>query len=139
MRCFLVHVLTHSFLTLDGASSLTLFFKLMLLCVSSRISSSYTAVLHVGASEIINICTRADEPDLLRDIIGAQEELDDYLQDEVEAKFSAFSRRGKLEENLRKLTLRLMDVMVADLGFKDGPLESIVPYILSDPRGMAPN
>lgn len=102
-------------------------------------STSSTAVLHVGASELINICARADEPDLLRDLVYAQEELDAVKLDDVEANFSAFSKKGELEGKTRKLTMYLMDIIVGELGFKDSPTNTVVPYIKSDPRGIPPN
>lgn len=100
--------------------------------------SSSNAVLHIGASEMINLCNRKDEPDLLRDLVYAKSEEDAFKLDEVETGFKAFTSKGDLENATRKLVDYLMDIVLSDLGFRYSPVDGVIPYLLSAPRGIPP-
>mmetsp|Transcript_19882 Transcript_19882/g.27392 ORF Transcript_19882/g.27392 Transcript_19882/m.27392 type:complete len:80 (+) Transcript_19882:2347-2586(+) len=60
-------------------------------------------VLHIGPSELMKLCDRKDEPDLLRYLIYAQnyeqEEIDgvNYKQDEIAEGFKVFTEKGMRE------------------------------------------
>jgi hypothetical protein len=102
-------------------------------------SISETSVLHLGASELIRICNHHDEPDLLRDIVYAQNEEDTLKLDDVEKGFSELSAKGELQRKTQALIGKLMEIVLGDLGFYISPQETIVPYIRSGPRGIFPS
>ena len=100
---------------------------------------SETAILHLGASELIRICNHFDEPDLLRDLVYAQNEEDSFKQDEIENGFSELTAKGELQRKTNALIARVMQIVLGDLGFYISPQETVVPYIRSGPRGIFPS
>lgn len=100
---------------------------------------SETAILHLGASELIRICNHFDEPDLLRDLVYAQNEEDALKLDEIENGFAELTAKGELQRKTNALIARVMQIVLNDLGFYISPQETVVPYIKSGPRGIFPS
>jgi hypothetical protein len=100
---------------------------------------SETAVLHLGASELIRICNHFDEPDLLRDLVYAQTEEDTLKLDDIEKGFSELTVKGDLHRKTQALIGRLMYIVMGDLGYYISPQDTVVPYIRSGPRGIFPS
>ncbi len=101
-------------------------------------SSSVTAILHIGASELIRMCNLVDEPDLLRDLVNAQIEEDGFNVDDIEAGFKEFTEKGQVEKKTQSLSNMLVDIVLKDIGFFISPQDTIVPYIVSAPKGILP-
>ena len=100
---------------------------------------SETAVLHIGASELIRICEHFDEPDLLKDLVLAQAEEDSLELDDIEKGFSELTAKGDLRRKTQSLINRLMEIVLGDLGYYISPQDTVVPYIRSGPRGIFPS
>lgn len=100
---------------------------------------SETSILHIGASELIRLCNYFDEPDLLRDIVYAQNEEDTLKLDDIEQGFSELTVKGDLHRKTQNLIGKLMKIVLEDLGFYISPQETIVPYLRSGPRGILPS
>lgn len=100
--------------------------------------TSLTSILHVGPSELIRLCDLVDEPDLLRDIVTAQEEEVGWKVDDIEAGFKEFTEKGQLEKKTQTLHNILIDIILKDLGFFISPQETVVPYFKTAPRGIFP-
>ncbi|RYH20765.1 hypothetical protein EON65_22480 [archaeon] len=101
-------------------------------------ATSQTSVLHLGPSELMRICSHADEPDLMADMVTAQVMQDQSIADVIEEGFKEFTKKGELESKTKSLVDIYVDVVLRDLGFYMSPLDTVVPYVLSAPKGIFP-
>jgi hypothetical protein len=101
-------------------------------------ATSLTSVLHIGPSELMRICQHIDEPDLLTDIVTAQTMQESSAPDEIEDGFKEFTDKGELENKTKALVDILVNIVLNDLGFLMSPLDTVIPYIISSPRGILP-
>lgn len=101
-------------------------------------SNSETSILHIGPSELMRICSQAQEPDLLQDLVKAQEQEDELQLDSVEGGFSEITEKGGLIRQTQHIINQLMDIVCNDLGYFLDPQEKVVPFIKSAPRGILP-
>jgi hypothetical protein len=102
---------------------------------------SSTSILHLGASEIMRQCLQADEPDLLSDMVLAKTMEQDLALalDEIETGFTAITAKGQLEAATQRFVDRLLDIVLADLGYLLDAQDHVVPYLRSVPRGIPPS
>lgn len=100
---------------------------------------SETAVLHVGASEVMRLCDEAEEPELLHDIVRAQLSADEEKLDELEQRFEALTHKGVLLDRARRLIDYLSNIVLADLGVGCDPAGRLVPFLKSSPKGTFPS
>lgn len=101
-------------------------------------STSSTSILHLGPSELMRICTHADEPDLLRDMVTAKQMEDGSPSDDLTEGLKEFTVKGDLEKKTKDLVNHLVDVVLQDLGYYISPQDTIVPYVVSAPKGCLP-
>lgn len=102
-------------------------------------STSITSILHIGASELMRICDVAKEPDLLRDLVNAQVEEEGFEVDDIEGGFKEFTDKGKAEKRTQGLCNLLVDIVLKDVGFLISSQDTVMPYIISSPKGILPS
>ena len=60
------------------------------------------------------------------------------MQDELEATFESVTHVGELRHEANKIIMKLVMMMLDDIGLTTGPDLSIVPYVISKGRGNIP-
>lgn len=100
--------------------------------------SSYTAVLHVGPSELMRLCDLANEPDLIRDMIKSKEDSEAEVLDDFEKGFEGVTVKGDLVHKNNVIVNRLVDIVISNIGVEPTPDMKFTPYITSAPKGIPP-
>jgi len=62
-----------------------------------------------------------------------------YKQDEIAEGFKVFTEKGMRENATRKMVDYLMDIVLSDLAFRYSPIDGIIPFLMTAPRGIHPN
>ncbi len=97
--------------------------------------TSVTCILHLGPSEMTRLLDLADEPDLLRDLIVANNMYRQEKLDSVEERFVAVSPKGELLNTSRKLCTQMTKIILNDLAVTISPDQQLTPYLKS--RGVS--
>ena len=98
-------------------------------------TSCETAVLHLGFKEMLRQCEEAGEPDLIRDVVTAIQEVSRIKLDKEEEPFEYMTERGAAAVEAKKLTNMLIDIVLDDLGIDVSPTQHVIPYLKSMKRG----
>jgi len=99
--------------------------------------TSVTCIMHLGPSEMIRLMERADEPELLRDLVTAINEAKAEKLDEVETRFVAVTEKGELENKARLLSNTFVKIILDDLAVTISPDQHLAPYLKSrGPQGI---
>ena len=97
-----------------------------------------TCILHLGSQEMMRICTDNDEPHLMKEMTVAVNKAEAEEQDELEATFESVTPKGELRNDANKVILKLVKMMLDDIGLTTGPDLSTIPYVISKGRGNIP-
>jgi len=99
--------------------------------------TSVTCIMHLGPSEMIRLMERANEPELLRDLVTALNVAKAEKLDEVETRFVAVTEKGELDNKARLLSTAMVKIVLDDLAVTISPDQHLVPYLKSrGPQGI---
>eukprot|EP01041_Mallomonas_annulata_P004421 gene4421-8802_t len=90
-----------------------------------------TLAIHIGPSEMMRLCERANEADLLHDMTTARWILKEDKPDVLEADFVTVTERGVLVERATKLIDHVVDIVLKDLGVRLDALGHEYPCLRS--------
>ena len=96
-------------------------------------TSAKTLVIHIGPSELIRLCDRAGQPELLRDMVAARWLLKDEQPDILEADFITVTERGTLIQRAKVLVDQVVNIVVGDIGIRVDALGEEFPCLRSSP------
>jgi len=90
-----------------------------------------TIVLHYGPMEVLRLCEEADQPDLLRDIVTAREQVRDGPKDSVEEGFVSLTEKGETVKTIKHCTDILSQFIMNDVGLMENSQGERILYSLS--------
>ena len=97
-----------------------------------------TCILHLGPQEMMRIAADNDEPHLVKEMTVAVNKVAAVQLDEVETHFKEVTEHGRLFDEANKITIRLVKMMLNDVGLTMGADNSTIPYLVSKGRGAIP-
>jgi hypothetical protein len=96
--------------------------------------TSINCILHLGPSETTRLLERVDEPELMRDLVIANNMATQEKLDEVEERFIAVTAKGELVNKAQQLTNQMVKIVLDDLAVTISPDQQLTPYLKS--RGV---
>lgn len=100
--------------------------------------SSHTIVLHIGPSELMRLCEKEREFDLLRDMVTARESSNMHTVDAIEEAFVAVTTKGEELAVSNRFQDRLVSIVINDIAIRMDAEGKMTAYLISAPRGIAP-
>jgi len=99
-------------------------------------TTSEMAILHLGYGEMQRLCNEAGEPDLIRDVTNALQEVNRIQLDKAEEPFDYLTERGDASQAAKKILDLLIDIILSDIGVERSSTEHVIPYLKSQRRGF---
>lgn len=97
-----------------------------------------TCILHLGPKELLRIAADNDEPHLVKEMTVAVNKAAAVQLDDVEKHFKEVTEHGPLFDDANKITIRVVKMMLDDVGLTTGPDNTTIPYLISKGRGAIP-
>ena len=90
-----------------------------------------TIVLHYGPMEVLRLCEEGDQPDLMRDIVTAREQVTDGPKDSLEEGFVSLTEKGETLKTIKHLSDIFCQFVMNDVGMMDSSQGDRVLYSLT--------